>query len=992
MPRKDVFKDLHPDLRKLVSRRFKIPTPIQQAVIPEILSGQNVLSLSETGSGKTESALLPIFSMWLQETPPPMSILYITPLRSLNRDLMNRIMWWSKHLDLDASVRHGDTTQHERKLQAANPPDMLISTPETLQAILTGRILRNHLKNIRYIVIDEVHELVPNKRGLQLSVGLERLKELIKSQGNPDSKGPFKPAPQIIALSATVGTPEKVASFFNLGCASKDSPRTVKHSAAKDSPRTVKKSSGPEPGPGCKIINTVRTKKTSLKVESPRPSRADSAMVSRMKVSADIVSRLQRIRELVRSRNSVLTFSNTREFAEILSSRLKTLDKSLSLETHHSSLSKDVRIAAENGFKNQSIKSLVATSSLELGIDIGSIDLVLQYQSPRQSGKFLQRVGRSGHTLSRVSDGIIIAGDPEDCFESTVIASLALKSWVEPTITYGKAWDVLALQTLGLSLEEYRIPAKRAYDIIKRAHPFRDLTYEGFMETAELLQRLRLIWIDTKYSETGEPLLKRRPKAFDHYYFNLSTIPDVRNYRIIDSHSNRPVGTLDAEFIAMHGSPGTSFIVKGQAWRIIDVGKSRVLVEPMPGIEAAVPAWEGELIPVPFEVAQGVINLKQEILRLSRKHPKPEVIRTLAKEYPITRDVALKLYESVLAQDKSSIVPSPKKLLIEHSSDEDGYWVIIHTHWGSLINETLGRVLSHILTPRLGSVGLQTDAYRIMLRLQRLSDWNDAIQAFKSMKPRDVPRVIDEFLPGSELFNWRFIHVCKRFGIIRRDAEFGKGYIRKIAEVYQGTPPFREAMNEVLQEKLDLEGSSRILKELSSGRINIEILPGLSPWGLAGVSRKYEILAPLKPEKEIFSIFTKRLLDTRVGLICSNCSDWATITSAREVPDRPHCPLCESVMISVVPHRYLIEAQELLRKSKAGKKLKPDEAKHLGYMLRTASMVSSSGRDAAIALSGRGVGPATAGRILSRMLKGDDLYKEILKAERNYAKTKRFWK
>jgi ATP-dependent Lhr-like helicase len=970
MPRK-VFQSLHPDLQVLVSKRFTSPTPIQEVVIPEVLAGHNILSLSETGSGKTEACLLPIWDLWLRENPKPISILYITPLRSLNRDLMNRIMWWSSHLDLDASVRHGDTTQYERKLQVENPPDMIISTPETLQAMLTGKLMRKNLQNIRYIVLDEVHELVSNKRGLQLSVGLERLKELI-SQTNSH-------IPQIIALSATVGTPEKVAEFFNLNV-----PKSVPS-------HTIRTASTPG-RPVCKILNTVKTKKTSLKVESPRPSGKDSQLVDIVKVSAEVISRLKRIQELIHSRRSVLTFTNTREFAEILSSRLKTLDKKLALETHHSSLSKDVRIAAEKGFKDESIKSLVCTSSLELGIDIGSIDLVLQYQSPRQVAKFMQRAGRSGHTLSRVSDGVIIAGDSGDCFESTIITNLALEGWIESTQTYGKSWDVLALQILGLALEEYKITAKRAYEIIKRANPFKDLKYEEFLETCILLQKLRLIWVDTKYSETGEPLLKRRSKAFEQYYFNLSTIPDVKNYKIIDILSDKPVGTLDAEFIALHGNPNTAFIVKGQAWRILDVRRDKVLVEPMPGIEAAIPAWEGELIPVPYEVAQGVASLREEIDELSEKLSKSEVIKTLTRKYPITSDVSLKLYNSIQSQRRFGFVPTRNIILIEHSSDEEGTWVIIHAPWGSLINDTLGRALSQLLTPRMGSVGLQTDPYRIMLRLQSLTDWREVIQTLKTLKPRDLSKVILDSLPGSELFNWRFIHVCKRFGIISRDAEFGKGYIRKISEVYQGTPPFREAINEVLQEKLDTEGATQILKQLSSGKIKLKIMKGLSPFAESGIHKRYEIMAPLKPEKEIFSIFKKRLLDTRLGLVCTHCGGWATVDSARDVPKRPSCPLCSSIMIAVVPSKYIIEAQDLIKTKLSGKKLRGEASEHLDYMLKTASMVASSGRDAAVALAGRGVGPATAGRILSKMLDGDDLLREILKAERNYAKTKRFWK
>ncbi|HDD72658.1 MAG TPA: DEAD/DEAH box helicase, partial [Candidatus Aenigmarchaeota archaeon] len=506
--------------------------------------------------------MLPVFDMWLREKPEPISILYITPLRSLNRDLLARIEWWSENLKFSVMVRHGDTPQAERAKQAKRPPDMLITTPETLQAVLTGKLMRDNLRNIRYILIDEVHELVSNKRGLQLSVCLERLKILLREK------------PQILCMSATVGSPERIVKFFSLD------ERM------------------------CRVINVANRRKNRIIVESPRPKEYDRIIAQKIMVSPEIAARIRRIRDLIMQRKSVLTFTNTREFSEILTSRLRALEKDIPIEAHHSSLSKDVRISAETGLKENRIKSLICTSSLELGIDIGSIDLVIQYMSPRQVSKILQRIGRSGHSIDRTSDGIIISSDPDDCFESAVIAELAMKNCVEPTCVYNGALDILANQILGLSLDEYRIPAARAFRIIKRAYPYRNLTFEEFMETALLLQKLRLLWVDSKFEK--EPVLKRRKNTFLHYYTNLSPIPDTKNYTVFDVVSDKPVGTLDAEFVALHGQVGTAFIVKGQAWKILDVGRDKVMVEPLPGIHAAIPAWEGELIPVPFEVAQNV--------------------------------------------------------------------------------------------------------------------------------------------------------------------------------------------------------------------------------------------------------------------------------------------------------------------------------------------------------------------------------------------------
>jgi len=951
---KDVFARLEPELKKLVAERFRRPTPIQEMVIPEVLAGHNILSLSETGSGKTEACMLPIFDLWLRDKPKPMSILYITPLRSLNRDLMDRIMWWANHLEMDVSVRHGDTTQYERKMQAENPPDMLISTPETLQAMLTGKLMREHLKNVRYVVLDEVHELVSNKRGLQLTVGLERLKELISSSSMN------APVPQVIALSATIGSPEKVVKFFSLDRKT------------------------------CKVLDSIKTKRITMRVESPKPMKSDFSTAGRLHVAPETAARLRRIISLIKSRKAVLTFTNTREFAEVLSSRIKAAEKDLPVETHHSSLSKDVRMEAEKGFKRSEIKGLICTSSLELGIDIGAIDFVIQYQSPRQVSKFLQRVGRSGHSLSRTSQGIIISGESDDSFESTIITDLAREGWVEPTKMYGKAFDVLAHQILGLALEEYNIPARKAYDIIRRAYPYRNLTFDEFMETATMLQRLGLMWVNDRFHE--EVVLRRKSRAFQHYYFNLSTIPDIKNYQVFDIISNRPVGTLDAEFIALHGSPGTSFICKGQAWKILDIGKSRINVEAIGGISAAIPAWEGELIPVPYEVAQGVGKLRAEIATLSKKHKRETVIKTLAEKHGINPDVADKLYDTIKKQTSYGFVPDDKHVLVEYFTDGEEYWVIFNTCWGSLINDTIGRTISSILTAKLGSVGLQTDPYRIMFRVQALGYWKEILDTFRMLKPETPEMIMSISVPNTELFTWRFIHVCKRFGIISRDAEYGKAYIRKILDVYRNTPPFREALNEVFQEKLDVPGSAETIRKLNQGKIKIEVRKGPSPIGEMAIHRKYEIIAPDRPEREIFAIFRKRLLDTELGLVCNQCGNWGTIVPARDFPKKPACPRCGAGLISIVPRKYILEAQDLVHRRISRKKLSEEEESHLKHMSDTSSLVMASGKDAAIALAGRGVGPRTASRILNKLHDTESLMREVLKAERKYTQTKRFWR
>jgi ATP-dependent Lhr-like helicase len=741
----------------------------------------------------------------------------------------------------------------------------------------------------------------------------------------------------------------------------------------------------------CKIINAIKMKETRIQVESPKPRPEDSSIKERVQVGPETVARLRRILHIIHEKNSVLTFTNTREFAEILSSRIKVLDESLPVETHHSSLSKNVRISAEEAFKRSELKALICTSSLELGIDIGAIDFVIQYMSPRQVSKFLQRVGRSGHSLSRKSEGIIISTDPDDALEASVIASLAKKGWVEPTVTYPHGWDVLAHQIVGLSLEEYKISPDKAFNIIKHAEPFKNVTKDEFMEVARLMQKLGFLWVDSKFAEGPE--LKRRQNAWLYYYSNLTTIPDVKNYQLFDVVSNKPVGSLDAEFISLHGNPGTSVIVKGHAWRILDVTPKKIFAEPLKGIAGAIPAWEGELIPVPYEVSHAVFNLRKDISR-KLSLPDPKVIEWITENYPVTGDVAEKMLAYVKRQAKWGFVPDEDHILIEHYADTEDSWLVIHAPWGSLANDTIGRVLAALLTTRTGSVGLQTDPYRIILKLQKSSDWTEAIDTFKAMKPQVIEPILMAILPNTELFIWRFIHVAKRFGIISKDAEYGKGYIKKVAEAYAGTPVYKEALNEVFHEKLDVERARQILEGMHSGKTKIRVEIGLSPFAEAGLMRKYEIVAPERPDSEIFQMFRKRLMDTRVGLVCANCAKWATIYAVEDLPQKIRCPICEAGLISVVPSKYILEAQGLAKKALSGKKLTKEwDKKHWDMMQDSASLVIASGRSAVIALAGRGIGRKTAGRVLAKPFKTEDeLLRNILQAEQTYARNRRFWK
>ena len=326
-----VFDGFVKPIRRLVEEKgFKTPTETQEKAIPQILEGKNVLLISPTATGKTESAVLPVLDMLLRTTDRRrgIKILYVTPLKALNRDMLERLEWWCNNLDIKLAVRHGDTDTKERTRQSRSPPDMLITTPETLQAILPGRLMRQHLSTVKWVIVDEVHELADSKRGSQLSLALERLQWVTGRDF------------QRIGLSATIGSPHKVAGFL-VG-----SGREVE------------------------IVKVTLARQMDLKILFPQPTQEDYELASALFTHPEVAARLRVIRQYIQNHRSVLLFTNTRSISEVLASRFKVWDVNFPVSIHHGSLAKPSRLAAERGLKTGELKGLVATSSLELGIDV----------------------------------------------------------------------------------------------------------------------------------------------------------------------------------------------------------------------------------------------------------------------------------------------------------------------------------------------------------------------------------------------------------------------------------------------------------------------------------------------------------------------------------------------------------------------------------------------------------------------------------------------
>ena len=929
-----VFDLLDNSVRKITVSRFLQPTEIQKAAIPKVISGENVLIIAETGSGKTESCMIPIFNRIAKEEMKPIAVLYITPLKSLNRDMFSRLLWWSEQLDLDASVRHGDTTQHERKLQVEHPPHLLITTPEQLNAMLVGEKMLEHLKNVKCIVVDEIHETIESKRGIQLVLALERLRRVCKE-------------PQIIALSATVGSPERAAKFI--------------FGDRKFS-----------------IVNAVSMKRLEISVEHPYPNAEDRIAAEKIFVGEAVVARLRKIHDLILKSRSTIMFTNTREAAELLSSRLRVYDKELLHDVHHSSLAKEVRIKAEKEFKEERLKALIATSSLELGIDIGAIELVIQYMSPRQVSKLIQRVGRSGHSMEKISKGIILAGEGDDVFESAVIARKALDGELEELTPYKKCLDVLVHQIIGETIRPYEADIDELYKTFSRSSPYKDMTKEEFLNLIKFMEEIKLIFIEKN-------LIKRKRKALLYYFENLSTIPTTRNYRVVDIATNESVGVLDEEFIAEHGETGSTFIVKGRPWRIVSVENDKVFVDSSGVIESAIPGWDGELIPVTFEIAQEVGELRRKLGNLVQSGMSNEQIKdAISKKYPVSENVIGEML-SIIKRQKEEM-PDDKTIVFERYAE----YVVMHCCFGSMVNETLSRYISSLISAEDGrAVFSKTDPYRIIfqnLQVDRIK------KVLLETQPEMLRTILSLSLPNSSIYKNRFIRVAKRFGIIAKDAQLEFLNIGKLIDIYKDSPLGHETLNEIYTEKLDLDSATRIVGMIQEKKIRIREIEGLTALGEYGL--RYEltdVMKPNRPEAEILKLFRERLLNTKIRMVCLTCGRWAQTEQARDIPESIKCPKCDSKLIAAVSP-FAKEVEEIVKKKIAGLELTDAEQKRMDSITLGADIVLVNGKRAVIALAGRGVGPQTATTLLSKHYRSEEEFlKAILAAERNFIATKRFW-
>ncbi len=939
------FESLAPSVRGFLAETgIMEPTPPQVKAWPLVARGENVLVVAPTGSGKTEAALLPLLGRLVSEGHGEgISLLYITPMRALNRDMLKRLQSWCGRLGLSVDIRHGDTPQAQRARQSVHPPDVMVTTPETLQAILPGRRMRENLSHLKAVVVDELHNLVESKRGVQLCVGLQRLRKVA-------------PKFQLVALSATVGTPE-VAARFLFG----------------EEKRTIVKAEAP--------------KEFTYALEYPVPDPSTQSAAKETYSAPDLAARLSRISSLIDGHTSTLIFVNSRTVAEMLGEKLARLRKDVGV--HHGSLPREERERVEQAFKSGTLRALVCTSTLELGIDVGSVDLVVQYMSPRQVTSLVQRVGRSGHRLGRVSKGVLVTVSADDILESSASIISAAAGRIEPTRPYLNSLDVLAHQIAGYLMDFETMDSERMIGEIRKAAPFRDLPEDAFLRTASYLAELRKLRFDGK-------ILSRTRLTRDYYYENLSMIPDETRYLVVDVSNNETVGILGEEFVLLRAKVGVHFVIKGKVWQVEQIAEDRkIYVTPVEDPLAAIPGWDGEMLPIPYELAVGTGRLRREISEALDRGD--EAVQETGKRIP--GDAAARaLVVDEIAEHKKMGAPVPSDRLVLFEGF--GKYLIVHLCFGESVNRTFAYVFEEVLSRR-GLVRVWwLDGYRLLIELTTDTEELDLKAIAKELMgltPEELERTYAVAAQRNFPFPARVKYVAERFGALRRGKLIAHPNLCSLPTRFEKTPVFEEALQETGRDLIDMERGKQILTAVAGGDVSVETFQsGDRPTPIAyNLLYRYlevpEAVAPDSLGKSSYQRMKASIFGTEVSLLCIRCGADQGETTIGDLSEELKCVACGSGLL--VPCYWgTAKLSDLVKRREQRSPLSEEERAELSRARRGADLVLSYGKKAVVALTVYGIGPQTASKILAEMHDDEEaFYRDLLEAKIRFVTTRQFW-
>ncbi len=808
------LENFSPATREWFAKAFAHPTAAQAQAWPAIASGEHVLISAPTGSGKTLAAFMWAIDQLAREplvSREGISLVYISPLKALSYDIDRNLRAPLRGIgaDLEVAVRTGDTPQKERQAMLRNPPDILITTPESLYLMLTGRA-QDLFAGTRWCIIDEIHAVAATKRGSHLALTLERLSRAAENDV------------QRIGLSATQNPLEEVGRYM-VG-----------------------------PKRKCRIVDTGVRKELDLLIHVPVESMVEpdatpspnldplaGGEATRRSIWPAIYPELL---ELIRQHRSTILFVNNRRGAERLALRLNDLAESEIARAHHGSLAREERLVVEEMLKAGELPCLVATSSLELGIDMGAVDLVIQVESPKSVARGLQRIGRAGHNVGDVSRGRIFPKFRADLLECAVVARRMREGQIETTVVPRNPLDVLAQQIVAIAAaagDEHPVEVQDLYELVTRTHTYAELSRAQLENVLDMLDgrypssefselRPRIIW--DRVAGTIRP----RPGARQLAVTNAGTIPD-RGLYAVTLPDGRRVGELDEEMV-YEARPGQTFLLGATTWRIEEIGRDRVIVTPAPGLPGAVPFWKGDSVGRPKELGQAIGAFARWAVDQT-----PQTL--IERGYDLDERAAKNLLQFLREQqDATRVIPSDQAIVVERFRDEIGDWrLCILSPFGGRVHAAWGLALSARIRDELG---LESDAIwsddGIIVHLPDAEEPPGAELAL--LDPEEVEDQIVAELSASALFGARFRENAGRALLIPR-ARPGKRTplwqqrlksqsLLEVAKKYGEFPIILETYRECLRDVLDLPGLVELLRGLHRRELTmVEVeTPTASPY------------------------------------------------------------------------------------------------------------------------------------------------------------------
>ena len=845
----EVMAQMEPLISTWFTEKFDGLTEPQSKAIPVIHARKNVLVSSPTGSGKTLTAFTSIINELTRyasegRLEEKIYCIYISPLKALandvNRNLTTPLEEMKKVAaehgmnipNIKVAVRSGDTPQSERQKMVRHPPHILITTPESLSLILAAPKFKESFKNVEWLILDEIHDICDSKRGAFLSLTLERLKEYCETDFTR------------IGLSATLAPIEAIAGYL-VGCEQDGTSRNVT------------------------LIEADSKKVLDLKVICPTDDMTT--------LSSDIVNAMMydKLKELVDEHETTLVFTNTRSGAESVVYKLK--ERGLeNIEVHHSSLGKETRLDVEERLKRGEIKCVVSSTSLELGIDIGSVDLVCQIGSPKSVAKGLQRIGRSGHSFGKVAKGRLIVFDPDDLVECAVMCRAAHRGDIDRVGIPENCLDVLSQTVVGMSLDQ-RWDVDEAYKIVKGSYCYRNLDRNRFIDVLKYLGSkdehegvYSKIWYDEEEHQFG-----RKKGARMIYLMNLGTIPEEANYRVVTNHGST-AGELSEKFVERLAARDV-FVLGGRSLEFVRSKGMVAHVKEASGRKPTVPSWSGEMLPRSFDLSMDVAVFRKEMSERIDEDIK-ELIPRISEEFDIDTGSSRSLISYFREQKAvAGSIPDSERLAIEEYIDPSGNQrIIFHFPFGRRVNDALSRGYAYRMSNILGanvSVTMSDDNFMIGTpRRMELSEIRGLLIS------RELEPILRKAIKDSEIFKLRFRHTAARSFMILRNymgrpisvnrQQIRSTYLLDMLGNMDNAPVIEETYREVLEDDMDIKSAKEVLEMIENGKMGVTTLPYTgtpSPFAHSIILSGFSDIVLMEDRSELLKELHRKVLYRALG-------------------------------------------------------------------------------------------------------------------------------